>query len=73
MNAVFVASGAGIKRGVKLGSIRNLDVAPTIAKLLGLEMKNIEGKVTYGGSWLRRHATLRKFVNPLGSLIQCLS
>ena len=45
MNAAFVASGVGIKRGVKLGSIRNLDVAPTIAHLLGLEMKNIEGKV----------------------------
>ena len=37
--------GPGIKRGVKLGSVRNLDVAPTIAKLLGLEMKNIQGKV----------------------------
>jgi predicted AlkP superfamily pyrophosphatase or phosphodiesterase len=44
MNAAFVASGAGIKKGVKLGVIRNLDVAPTIAHLLGLEMKNIEGQ-----------------------------
>jgi predicted AlkP superfamily pyrophosphatase or phosphodiesterase len=43
MNATFVASGPGIKRGVKLASIRNLDVAPTIARLLGLEMKNIDG------------------------------
>lgn len=45
MDAVFVASGPGIKRGVKLGLIRNLDVAPTIATLLGLEMKNVEGRV----------------------------
>ena len=45
MNAAFVAWGAGIKRGVRLGSIRNLDVAPTIAHLLGLEMKNIEGNL----------------------------
>lgn len=45
MNAAFVASGAGIKRGVKLGAVRNLDVAPTLARLLGLEMKNIEGRV----------------------------
>jgi predicted AlkP superfamily pyrophosphatase or phosphodiesterase len=45
MNAVFVASGPGIKRGTKLASVRNLDVAPTVAKLLGLEMKNIQGKV----------------------------
>lgn len=44
MNAAFVAWGAGIKKGGKLGVIRNLDVAPTIATLLGLEMKNIEGK-----------------------------
>ncbi len=44
MNAVFVAWGAGIKRGARLGSVRNLDVAPTIAKLLGLEMKNIQGR-----------------------------
>jgi predicted AlkP superfamily pyrophosphatase or phosphodiesterase len=45
MNAVFVAWGAGIKPGTRLGSVRNLDVAPTIARLLGLEMKNIQGKV----------------------------
>ncbi|HYP05575.1 MAG TPA: ectonucleotide pyrophosphatase/phosphodiesterase [Bryobacteraceae bacterium] len=45
MYAAFVASGAGIRRGVRLGSFRNLDVAPTIARLLGLEMKNIEGEV----------------------------
>jgi hypothetical protein len=45
MNATFVASGPGIKRGVKLASIRNLDVAPTVARLLGLEMKNIDGRV----------------------------
>jgi predicted AlkP superfamily pyrophosphatase or phosphodiesterase len=45
MNAIFIAWGAGIKRGAKLGSIRNLDVAPTIARLLGLEMNNIEGRV----------------------------
>lgn len=45
MNAVFVASGPGIRRGVKLDSVRNLDVAPTVARLLGLEMKNIEGRV----------------------------
>jgi len=25
--------------------IRNLDVAPTMAHLLGLEMKNVEGRV----------------------------
>jgi predicted AlkP superfamily pyrophosphatase or phosphodiesterase len=45
MDAVFIASGAGIKKGVKLGRIRNLDVAPTAARLLGLEMRGVEGRV----------------------------
>ncbi|HYI95257.1 MAG TPA: ectonucleotide pyrophosphatase/phosphodiesterase [Bryobacteraceae bacterium] len=45
MNAVFVAWGAGIKGGTRLGSVRNLDVAPTIARLLGLDMKNMQGRV----------------------------
>jgi predicted AlkP superfamily pyrophosphatase or phosphodiesterase len=45
MSAIFVASGAGIKRGVKLRQIRNLDVAPTVARLLGLKMENVSGRV----------------------------
>jgi predicted AlkP superfamily pyrophosphatase or phosphodiesterase len=45
MRSLFIASGDGIRRGVKLGVIPNLDVAPTIAALLGLEMKQIDGKV----------------------------
>jgi predicted AlkP superfamily pyrophosphatase or phosphodiesterase len=44
MRAIFVASGAGIKPGAKLGVIENLSVAPTIARLLGLEMKDVTGK-----------------------------
>lgn len=45
MRAIFVAAGAGIKKGVTLDHITNLDVAPTIAKLLDLEMKNVDGRV----------------------------
>jgi len=45
LNGVFIASGYGIKRGVTIEQMRNLDVAPTIAKLLGIELKNVEGKV----------------------------
>lgn len=45
MQATFVASGAGIKNGVTLGKIRNVDIAPTIAALLGFEMKDVEGRV----------------------------
>lgn len=36
LHATFVAWGAGIKPGARLGEISNLDVAPTIARLLGL-------------------------------------
>lgn len=45
MQAIFIAWGAGIRRGVKLDAIRNVDLAPTIATLLGLQMKNVEGHV----------------------------
>jgi predicted AlkP superfamily pyrophosphatase or phosphodiesterase len=43
MRAIFVAWGAGVRSGVQLGTIPNVDVAPTIAALLGLKMTNIEG------------------------------
>jgi hypothetical protein len=45
MHATFIAAGAGIKPGTKLEIIRNVDVAPTIARLLGIEMKDVDGKV----------------------------
>jgi len=45
MNAMFVAAGRGIKRGVKLGVIDNRNVAPTIAHLLGEKLPNADGKV----------------------------
>jgi predicted AlkP superfamily pyrophosphatase or phosphodiesterase len=43
MQAIFVAWGAGIPKGIQLGEISNLDVAPTIAALLGFEMKQSKG------------------------------
>jgi hypothetical protein len=45
MHATFVAAGAGIKPGVKLEIIRNTDVAPTIAQLMGLTMPAVDGRV----------------------------
>lgn len=48
MGAIFVASGNGIRRGANLGRIRNLDVAPTIATLLGLRLDGIQGHVLSG-------------------------
>jgi hypothetical protein len=44
LRAVFIACGAGIKPGVQLGDIDNKSVAPTVARLLGLEIPNAEGK-----------------------------
>lgn len=38
MQALFVAAGAHIRAGVDLGTISNLRVAPTIAKLLGIAL-----------------------------------
>lgn len=43
MQSIFIAWGAGIPKGIRLGSISNLDVAPTLAALLGLEMKHAKG------------------------------
>jgi predicted AlkP superfamily pyrophosphatase or phosphodiesterase len=45
LGAIFIASGAGIKRGVTLDRIANLDVAPTVAALLGIPLPNVEGTV----------------------------
>ncbi|MDQ6678049.1 MAG: alkaline phosphatase family protein [Acidobacteriota bacterium] len=44
MDAIFIASGNGIQKGVSLERIRNIDVAPTIAELLGLTLGGIEGR-----------------------------
>jgi predicted AlkP superfamily pyrophosphatase or phosphodiesterase len=38
MQALFVASGAAIKPGIKLGVISNLQIAPTIARILGVQL-----------------------------------
>jgi len=45
MGATFVAWGNGIKAGVVLNEIKNLDVAPTIANILGLKMPSADGRV----------------------------
>jgi predicted AlkP superfamily pyrophosphatase or phosphodiesterase len=40
MQALFIASGAAIRPGIQLDSISNLQVAPTIAKILGLQLRD---------------------------------
>ncbi|MEG9433745.1 alkaline phosphatase family protein [Terriglobus sp. ADX1] len=44
MQAIFIASGRGIVNKGQIPSIPNLDIGPTIARLLGLTMSNIQGK-----------------------------
>jgi hypothetical protein len=45
MHATFLAAGAGIKPGVRLKTVQKIDVAPTIARLLGLKLPDAEGRV----------------------------
>jgi multidrug efflux pump subunit AcrB/predicted AlkP superfamily pyrophosphatase or phosphodiesterase len=45
MNAPLVLSGRGIRRGEKLQNVENIDVAPTIAKLLGLDGFAADGQL----------------------------
>ncbi|MBI3464836.1 MAG: alkaline phosphatase family protein [Planctomycetes bacterium] len=44
MHGIFVAWGRDIKPATKLGPIKNTQVAPTIARLLGLELPAADGK-----------------------------
>lgn len=48
MNAAFVAWGQGIRKGAKLGEIPNINVAPTMAKLFGQSLPDVDGKVIDG-------------------------
>ena len=45
LQSLFIASGRGIKPGVNLPTVNNVDIAPTAARLLGFEMKDVDGKV----------------------------
>jgi len=42
--AFFLASGAGIARGREMAQIRSRDVAPTVARVLGVDMGAVEGR-----------------------------
>lgn len=45
MYPLLVISGAGVRRGNRIGHVSNYDIAPTISHLLGLDMKRFEGRV----------------------------
>ncbi len=44
LDGLFVASGAGIRPGTRVERVRNIDVAPTIARLLGLDLGTVDGR-----------------------------
>ena len=44
MRSLCIVSGPGVKPGTKLGKIRAIDVAPTVARILGVELPTAEGK-----------------------------
>jgi predicted AlkP superfamily pyrophosphatase or phosphodiesterase len=44
LQAIFIASGQGIRAGVALDRVDNLDIAPTAAKILGVKMTNLQGR-----------------------------
>jgi predicted AlkP superfamily pyrophosphatase or phosphodiesterase len=45
MRTGFIAAGAGVRSGVALERIGLVDVGPTAARLLGLDMPGVEGRV----------------------------
>ena len=45
LDGIFIASGRGIKNGVVLERMANLDVAPTMARVMGLKFPNADGRV----------------------------
>jgi predicted AlkP superfamily pyrophosphatase or phosphodiesterase len=45
LRALFIASGRGIKPGVVIETVDTIDIAPTAARLLGVELKDADGRV----------------------------
>ncbi len=49
----FVAWGRGIRAGVRVPRMEQIDVAPTVARLLGLDLGEVEGRALVGALRLR--------------------
>jgi predicted AlkP superfamily pyrophosphatase or phosphodiesterase len=45
LSALFIASGRGIRKGVTLESVNTIDLAPTAARLLGVSLGDVQGRV----------------------------
>ncbi|HET6423852.1 MAG TPA: alkaline phosphatase family protein, partial [Planctomycetaceae bacterium] len=44
MQATFIASGKGVRRGDRIGVINNIDLTPTIARIFGVKLDTADGK-----------------------------
>jgi len=44
LQALFIASGRGIEPGVTLDSVNTIDLGPTMAHLLGIELQGADGR-----------------------------
>lgn len=42
---VFIAKGAGIKKNINIGKMKLVDEGPTFARILGLDLGNVDGRV----------------------------
>lgn len=45
LDGIFIASGKGIKKGLVLPRMANLDIAPTMARLLDIQLPQTDGRV----------------------------
>jgi predicted AlkP superfamily pyrophosphatase or phosphodiesterase len=45
LRALFIASGRAVRPGVTIDTVSTLDLAPTMARLLGIELKAVEGRI----------------------------
>lgn len=44
LDGIFIAQGAGIRRGGRVERVRTIDIAPTIARLLDVPLPDVEGR-----------------------------
>ncbi len=44
MQATFIASGAGVRQGDRIGVMKNIDLAPTIAKFFNVPLETADGQ-----------------------------
>jgi len=48
MHTGLVVAGAGVRQGIAMPIARQIDIAPTVARLLGYEMPDVDGKPMVG-------------------------